>query len=230
MQRFPDRGDRLRAVLAEADRQAQAEPAPREPATYVVDGARESAEVRAQPQPLGEVPKADLPQHVARYRVERLLGEGGFGRVYLAHDEQLQRPVAIKVPHARLVARAEDAEAYLAKARVLASLEHPHIVPVYDVGSTEDCPCYFVMKYVEGTKLDSRIQHGPIPWAEGAEIVAKVAYALHYAHKSGLVHRDVKPGNILVDARGDPLSLISAWRSRNRTSAKVHSTWAHQRT
>src|SRR5262249_33316071 len=82
-------------------------------------------------------PAAALPAHVGRYRVERLLGEGGFGRVYLARDEQLQRPVAIKVPHAHLVAQAGDAETYLAEARTVASLDHPNIVPVFDVGSTD---------------------------------------------------------------------------------------------
>src|SRR5690242_4276026 len=76
------------------------------------------------------------PTHVGRYRIERVLGEGGFGRVYLAHDEQLHRPVAVKVPHPHLVSRPLDAEAYLKEARTVANLDHPHIVPVYDVGGT----------------------------------------------------------------------------------------------
>src|SRR5262245_4049114 len=78
------------------------------------------------------------PQRIGRYRIERVLGQGGFGLVYLAHDEQLARPVAIKVPHAHLVAEAGDAAAYLAEARTVANLDHPSLVPVYDVGSTED--------------------------------------------------------------------------------------------
>ena len=82
------------------------------------------------------VPAAQ-PQHVGRYRVERVLGQGGFGLVYLAHDNQLQRLVAIKVPHRKLVERPEAAEAYLTEARTVANLDHPHIVPVFDVGSTE---------------------------------------------------------------------------------------------
>src|SRR5690349_6636814 len=80
----------------------------------------------------------DLPQHIGRYRVERVLGRGGFGVVWLAHDDQLHRAVAIKVPHRERVSASEDAEAYLAEARILASLDHPHIVPVHDVGTTED--------------------------------------------------------------------------------------------
>src|SRR6202035_2286484 len=86
------------------------------------------------------------PQRIGRYRVERILGEGSFGRVYLAHDEQLQRPVAVKVPHRRLIARPEDTEAYLTEARTVANLDHPHIVPVFDIGSTEDFPCFVVSK------------------------------------------------------------------------------------
>src|SRR3954453_12785971 len=82
-------------------------------------------------------PSNRLPEWIGRYRIEKVLGKGGFGLVYLAHDDQLQRLVAIKVPHARLVAQATDAEAYLTEARTVANLDHPHIVPVHDVGSTE---------------------------------------------------------------------------------------------
>ena len=81
------------------------------------------------------------PKRIGRYRIVRVLGKGGFGLVYLAHDEQLNRRVAMKVPHAKLISKPEDAEAYLAEARTVANLDYPGIVPVYDVGSTEDCPC-----------------------------------------------------------------------------------------
>src|SRR6516162_2209096 len=116
-----------------------------------------------------------LPQRIGRYRIEGVLGRGGFGLVYLAHDEQLQRPVAVKVPHARLVAQAGDAEAYLTEARTVANLDHPNIVPVYDVGSTEDCPCYVVSKYIDGTNLATRLKHSRPSVAEAAELVANVA-------------------------------------------------------
>jgi serine/threonine protein kinase len=99
------------------------------------------------------VSAAATPTHIDRYRIEKVLGQGGFGLVYLAHDDQLQRRVAIKVPHRKLVDRPEAAEAYLTEARTVANLDHPHIVPVYDVGSTEDCPCYLVSKYIDGTDL-----------------------------------------------------------------------------
>src|SRR5271157_3093565 len=94
-----------------------------------------------------------LPQQIGRYRVEKILGKGGFGLVYLAYDDQLKRPVAIKVAHARLIAQPSDAEAYLTEARTVASLDHPHIVPVFDVGSTEQFPCFVVSKYIDGTDL-----------------------------------------------------------------------------
>jgi serine/threonine protein kinase len=144
------------------------------------------------------------PSHIGRYRVEKLLGQGGFGLVYLALDDQLQRPVAIKVPHAKLVARPTEAEAYLKEARTVANLDHPHIVPVFDVGSTEQFPCFVVSKYIDGTDLAARLRQARLSLHEAVELVATVAEALHHAHKQGLVHRDIKPGNILLDRTGKP--------------------------
>lgn len=143
-------------------------------------------------------------KQIGRYRIEKVLGEGGFGLVYLAHDEQLERLVAIKVPHARLISKPDDAEAYLTEARTVSGLDHPGIVPVYDVGSTEDCPCYVVSKYIEGIDLRTKLKQFRLKYREAAEIVATVAEALHYAHKQGLVHRDVKPANILIGRDGKP--------------------------
>ena len=143
-------------------------------------------------------------KRIGRYRIEKVLGKGGFGLVYLAHDEQLDRLVAIKVPHAKLISKPEDAEAYLAEARTVANLDHPDIVPVHDVGSTEDCPCYVVSKYIEGTDLSAKLKESRLKYRDAAELVATVAEALHYAHKQGLVHRDVKPGNILIGKDGRP--------------------------
>jgi serine/threonine protein kinase len=148
--------------------------------------------------------QAPLPSHVGRYRVERLLGEGGFGRVYLARDERLHRLVAVKVPHPRLVACPDHLDAHLAEARAAASLDHPHIVPVYDVGSSPDCPCFIVSKFIEGHTLAGRLRAGRLAPAEAASLVAAVAEALHLAHQRGIVHRDVKPGNILLDPAGRP--------------------------
>src|SRR6516162_3005218 len=97
------------------------------------------------------------PQSIGRYRVIRRLGQGGFGRVYLGHDDGLDRPVAIKVPNPERIAHPSDVEAYLNEARILAKLDHPNIVPVHDVGRTEDGRCFVVSKLVEGSDLAVKI-------------------------------------------------------------------------
>ncbi len=145
-----------------------------------------------------------LPKRVGRYRVIRLLGEGGYGRVFLAHDEELDRLVAIKVPIPKVVSNPKTAAAYLAEARTLARLEHPHIVPVYDAGSTADFPFYIVSKYVEGRDLEDVLQKERPTVIPASEIVATMAEALHYAHRQGFVHRDIKPSNILLGSDGKP--------------------------
>src|SRR5207244_1958381 len=109
------------------------------------------------------------PQQIGRYRVERLLGAGGFGQVFLAHDDQLRRPVAIKVPHPNLVCGPQDAEAYLIEARTVAHLDHPNIVPVYDVGSSAACPCFVVSKFIEGTTLAQQLKDGYSAHQQAAE-------------------------------------------------------------
>lgn len=142
--------------------------------------------------------------NIGRYRLSRLLGQGGFGKVYLAHDDELDRSVAIKVPHPDRIVGHVDVGAYLVEAHTLARLDHPNIVPVYDVGRTEDGLCYFVFKYVSGSNLAERLERGRLSCRESVEIVALVAEALHHAHTRGLVHRDIKPANILVDLQGKP--------------------------
>ncbi len=155
-------------------------------------------------QPVASGHDAGAPRTIGRYRVDKLLGQGGFGSVFLAQDDQLQRPVAIKVPHPELVAQAADAERYLAEAQTVARLDHPNIVPVYDVGSTEAWPCYVVSKYVDGGDLASRLAGGRLEVRQAVELFIVVAEALHYAHMQGLVHRDIKPSNIFLDQRGKP--------------------------
>jgi serine/threonine protein kinase/formylglycine-generating enzyme required for sulfatase activity/tetratricopeptide (TPR) repeat protein len=141
---------------------------------------------------------------IGRYQIIGRLGQGGFGRVYLAHDDELDRPVAIKVPNPERIDHPEDVEAYLHEARVLARLDHPNIVPVYDVGRTQDGLCFVVSKLVEGSDLAQRMSRNRTSFRDSAELVAIVAEALHYAHTQGLVHRDIKPANILIDASGKP--------------------------
>jgi eukaryotic-like serine/threonine-protein kinase len=163
-----------------------------------VDPYNETQDGPENPSPPNNIGVPEHPRQIGRYRIEKVLGKGGFGIVYLAQDEQLNRRVAVKVPHAKLIAKPEDAEAYLAEARTVANLDHPGIVPVHDVGSTEECPCFIVSRYIPGDDLATMIKRNRPKYREAAEIVATVAESLHYAHKQGLVHRDVKPGNILI--------------------------------
>jgi serine/threonine protein kinase len=144
------------------------------------------------------------PIRIGRYRIVQRLGAGGFGQVYLAEDEQLQRRVAIKVPHRYRIADRADADAYLSEARAVAALDHPHLVPVFDVGSTAEHPCYIVSKYIEGRTLAQRMAKERLSFREAAQLTATIAEALHHAHLRGLVHRDIKPGNILLDKAGQP--------------------------
>ncbi len=155
------------------------------------------------------------PRHIGRYQITRVLGDSGFGIVYLAYDQELDRLVALKVPHAKLVSSPADAERYLAVARTVANLDHPHIVPIYDAGSTDECPCYVVGKYVEGCDLATKLQQMRLTYTEAVQLVAKLAEALHYAHTEGVVHRNVKPSNILVGVDGTPyvvdFGLVREW-------------------
>jgi serine/threonine protein kinase len=153
---------------------------------------------------LTDAVQTESPDHLGRYRITETLGSGSFGMVYRAYDEELQRDVAIKVPHRKQAASPTDIEAYLAEARILASLEHPHIVPVHDFGRTDDGLCYVVSKLIEGSTLAKKLEQARPSAAESAELVAAVAEALHCAHRQGLVHRDIKPGNILLDTAGEP--------------------------
>jgi serine/threonine protein kinase len=154
--------------------------------------------------PAPSSPAEAPPAYLGRYRVEKLLGQGGFGRVYLAYDESLRRLVAVKVPRPDRAVIPGYADAYLAEARILAQLKHPHIVPVYDVGQTDEGLPFGVSAFIPGFDLAHQMKHARPSFAAAAELVATVAEALHHAHRHGVVHRDIKPGNILLDEAGAP--------------------------
>src|ERR1051325_566912 len=146
-----------------------------------------------------------------RYEIRTFLGAGGMGEVYLAHDTQLQRPVALKVLPASL-RDDEEMRAYLEKeARAASALNHPNILTVYDVGQLGDA--YFIAaEYVEGMTLRQRMQRGEIPFAEALHIMFQIASALEAAEAAGLVHRDIKPDNIMIRSDGWVKLLRSAER------------------
>lgn len=139
---------------------------------------------------------------VAGYLVEELIGRGGMGDVYRARDERLERNVALKILAPRYAEDDDFRERLLKESRLAASLDHPNVVPVYDAGEV-DGQLFLAMRYVEGTDLKAQLRRGGALDAERAvEIAGQVADALDAAHAQGLVHRDVKPSNVLIDTRG----------------------------
>ena len=144
----------------------------------------------------------DLPRLLAeRYRLDALIGVGGFGRVYRAFDTWLERPVAVKVPRVDRPVSGGEVDQCRMEARKVARLRHPHIVPVHDVGR-DGSNCFIVCEWIEGTNLAVSIKTGRPDYREAARIVAEVADALDHAHRAGFVHRDIKPANILIDSQG----------------------------
>jgi serine/threonine protein kinase len=155
-------------------------------------------------------------ERLGRYRIVRSLGRGGMGSVYLAHDTQLDRPVALKVPHFAEEGP-EARERFYREARAAATLRHPNLCPVYDVGEVDGVP-YLTMAYIEGQSLADRLRAGsPWPPAEAAALVRRLALALEAAHRHGIVHRDLKPANVLLGADGEP--VVTDFGLARRTSA-----------
>src|SRR5436190_15796116 len=138
----------------------------------------------------------------ARYRLESKLGSGGMSTVYLARDEPLERSVAVKVLHQEISHQPDQIERFRREARTVAQLSHPNVVAVIDAGEDGGYP-YIVFEYVPGETLKARIDAaGKLPLDEAAAYAIEVGRGLAAAHGHGLIHRDVKPQNVLVDAEG----------------------------
>ena len=142
---------------------------------------------------------AAIPPHIGKYRVDRLIGEGGMGMVYLAHDDGIDRDVAIKL------LRADDdlmRRRFKAKAQAVGRLKHANIVTVHDYSEFEGNPC-IVMEFVEGESLYSLIRRGePRGVQQRLLLIEQVCRGLAYAHRAGIVHRDIKPSNLMVERDG----------------------------
>jgi tetratricopeptide (TPR) repeat protein len=139
------------------------------------------------------------PQRIARFVIDRELGRGSFGRVYLAHDPHLSRNVALKVPRFDALAAPELGERFRREAQAAAGLDHPHIVPVFEAGEA-DSVCYIASAYCPGPTLAAwlKTQTDPVPHRLAAELVADLADGVQHAHDRGVLHRDLKPGNVLL--------------------------------
>lgn len=146
-------------------------------------------------------PGKPLPSHFGRYLVRAKLGGGGMGTVYLAFDPNLKREVAVKAPK---LDNAIDVKRFLHEASAAAKVSHSHICPIYDSGEQDGIP-YVVMKYIEGASLAEFLKHERMAPVRAVELVVKVALGLGAVHEKGIIHRDMKPGNILLDKAGEPL-------------------------
>jgi tRNA A-37 threonylcarbamoyl transferase component Bud32 len=148
--------------------------------------------------------QVDIPKKLGRFEIRSRIGAGAFGAVYRAHDPVLDREVALKVPRAAALEKSQARARFLREPKAAAQLRHPHIVPVFDAGSDGE-HYYIASAYIEGRTLEDVIDHRRPDFRQTAEIVRHLAEALDYAHGMGVVHRDVKPANIMIDTHGEAL-------------------------
>src|SRR5262245_21457096 len=132
--------------------------------------------------------------HLGPYEILSAIGAGGMGEVYRARDTRLDRTVAVKVLAPNLSGSPEYRQRFEREARAVATLSHPHICPLYDIGAHDGLD-YLVMEYLEGENLGARIAKGPLPIDEALRCATQIADALDQAHRHGVIHRDLKPGN-----------------------------------
>ena len=152
-------------------------------------------------------PTDDTPRPFGRYRLLRKLGEGGMGVVYLAHDPEMKRDVALKTPFVTAQDGPEILQRFRQTAQAVASLVHPNICPVYEAGTIDGVP-YLTMAFIEGATLAQYLRaNGPPPVGEAAALVRKLALALEEAHRCDVIHRDVKPSNVMLNRQREPILM-----------------------
>src|SRR5438094_2393121 len=155
------------------------------------------------PRDSGRAHAAGVLMDFGDYELLEELGRGGQGVVYRARQKSLNRTVALKVIGLGPWATTAHVKRFRREAEAAANLDHPCIVPIYEVGEREGS-CYFSMNFIDGGQLDEVAKRQPISFRNAAELIAKRSRTVHYAHEHGILHRDIKPGNILVDAKGEP--------------------------
>ena len=143
-----------------------------------------------------------IPSRIGRYQIEKILGHGGMAVVFLAHDPDLKRKVAIKLLPRQFVFSGEMRARFIHEAQIVAALRHQAIVPIYDFGEFDEQP-YLIMPFMPGGSLTRRIIE-PLPVAKVIPIIERLAPALDKAHAQGIIHRDLKPDNVLFDEDGFP--------------------------
>lgn len=219
IERFPKQAAEIRRLVDEArELVSDSELDQSQRATNSIDGETPSmAWRRSHPE--------KLPEEFGRYHIVKQIGQGGMGTVYLAEDSQLNRQVALKVPRFAPEDGPDVLARFYREARAAATIEHPNICPVHDVGEIDGIN-YLTMMYVDGKPLSEFVRsQGPLPERQIALVVRKLALALQEAHRKGVVHRDLKPANVMVNRRSEPVIMdFGLARNVNQQDSRLTDT------
>jgi serine/threonine protein kinase len=235
--RYPDLVEHLRSFFAAQDQERASSVQPSVPVSHKSPAPEETISLAAEPAAYANTLASSPPappyepgregsapwvkvRYFGDYELLEEIARGGMGVVYKARQVSLNRVVALKMILAGQLAREDDVRRFYTEAEAAANLEHPGIVPIYEVGQHEG-QHYFSMGFIEGESLAAKVAEGPLPPREAAELVLKVAEAIAYAHERGVIHRDLKPGNILLDKNGQ--ARVTDFGLAKRTSAADHS-------
>ncbi len=192
------------------------------PPTLEMPAAARRATSQDTPRRLGVEGPPPVPSHLGRFEIIERLGGGGMGEVFLARDAELGRKVAIKVLKACYADQSETRQRFLREARMVSSLNHPHIATLYEIGEADGLP-YLVMEYVRGKTIAQCLrEQGPFPCAEVCRIGAQAAEGLAAAHAIGVMHRDIKPSNLQLDAQGNVRIIDFGLAKLDATVGRTH--------